>query len=1028
MADASEPDSPGILIIEDEALVARDIQSRLKSLGHRVVGLAHNPAQALEKARNLQPGLLLCDINLKRDMDGIDVANQITAELDIPVVFLTAYSDPGTIAKAKSVSPYGYILKPVENPDLHIAIELALHKFQVEQELRETRQLLATAMECIGNILVFIDGNGLVTNINEDAESFFAASAAEARGQPWELLLKPEGESSMQQFLERALQTQAVTRLPPFVLARPDGSQSLLDGIVGPIKSRGDDTGVVIILRELADIHDPIESLPRPSDLAHATDALPPGADRDRAFVLLLINPDNIESVNREYGREAGDSVIAEVALHINRAMRTSDLANHYGGAVFSASLPYTSLEDGTAIAGAILEDLGERQYLDGRVSLEFSIGIAHHQPDTVGGGGDSPLELFRRANWALNVAKQSGGSKVVVWRPNTDMEIVGNHDRQSGLFSADSGRDYRNMVLLWNTMNIVAKAMGLSDLAEKLSYHFQKSFDFGRVGICCHIEQQLQLVGACPAQNPAPLKDLGFDSATQKLIEDTASGQHTGSRAIASRDNVYSIPLFNRGHYLGAVFFEIGDLQGAVRHRDLEFLKTLVDYAATPLANQLPQSKIARPVVSGDISDDLLYQSDVMSQLMEHAQLVAPTDATVLITGESGTGKEMIAREIHQLSPRREKPLVIVDCGAVVASLIESELFGHTKGAFTGAQQANAGKLKEADGGTILLDEIGELPTDVQVKLLRVVQDKEFAPVGSNQYQQVDTRIIAATNVDLEDSVREGSFRKDLFYRLNVFTLHAPALRDRNIDVRYLADYFLQSCAQQYNKEIVGFSPAALRALQNYSWPGNVRELKNRIIRSVILSRGDEVDAVHLELPTAEFDAPRSDRFTSAAREATLPGSGHPATQTADIDTAVKAVLADQVGQCVRQGVFPPLGTWLEEDIIRCCLELHNHVNIKAAETLHIPESTLRRKINRFQDTAGADGPRRNSGWDAVKALVPQLVESAAQLSLAPIDQAQALLLQQIQLLAQNQSNAAALAGVSPPTYRKLLEQLKIH
>ncbi len=1027
MSEPTDSESPGILIVEDEALVARDIQSRLKTLGHRVVGLAHNPAQALEKARTLHPGMLLCDINLKRDMDGIDVANQITAELDIPVVFLTAYSDPGTIAKAKSASPYGYILKPVENPDLHIAIELALHKFNVEQELRETRQLLATAMECIGNVLVFVDRDGAVTNINADAEIFFAAKAAETRGKHWDVLLKPERESSMAHFLERALQTQAVTRLPPFALSKPDGSQSLLDGIVGPIKTRGEVTGVVIILRELAEIHDPIESLPRPSDLAHASEPLAPGSDRDRAFVLLLINPDNIEAVNSEYGREAGDSVIAEVALHINRAMRTSDLANHYGGAVFSASLPYTSLDDGTTIAGAIMEDLSERLYLDGRVSLKFSIGIAHHQPESGARGTESPLELFRRANWALNVAKQSGGSKVVVWRPNTDMEIVGNHDRQSGLFSADSGRDYRNMVLLWNTMNIVAKAMNLNDLAEKLAYHFQKSFDFGRVGICCHIDQQLQLVGASPAQEMGPIKTLNVDSATRKLIEDTASGQHTGSRAIAHRDNMYCIPLFNRGHYLGAVYFEIGDLQGAVRHRDLEFLKTLVDYAATPLANQLPQSQSFQRTSGDSGSEDLLYQSDVMSQLMEHAQLVAPTEATVLITGESGTGKEMIAREVHRLSTRREKPFVIVDCGAVVASLIESELFGHKKGAFTGAQQASPGKLKEADGGTILLDEIGELPTDVQVKLLRVVQDKEYTPVGSSQYQQVDTRIIAATNVDLESSVREGSFRKDLFYRLNVFTLQAPPLRERNIDVRYLAEYFLQSCARQYNKDIAGFTPAAIQALQTYTWPGNVRELKNRIIRSVILSKSEVVDVEHLELPRLDSNNVVAGKPPAQNAASGMSLSEAAAPQSADIEGAFEAVLAEQVSQCLHQGVFPPLGAWLEEDIILSCLDHHNHVNIKAADALRIPESTLRRKITRYQGTNGTESPRRNAGWDAVGVLIPQLIASSKLVSRSPIDHAQSILLRQVHSQAANQSNAAALAGVSPPTYRKLLDQLNM-
>ncbi|MFT5484924.1 MAG: hydrogenase-4 transcriptional activator, partial [Halieaceae bacterium] len=928
-------------------------------------------------------------------------------------------------------SPYGYILKPVENPELQIAIELALHKFEVEHELRETRQLLATAMECIGNILVFVDSAGEVSNINSDAEILFGCSKSDAKGKNWDDLLQTQieaGANPMQHFLKKALHTQAVTRLPPFTLFKPNGTQSLLDGIVGPIKKRGDESGVVVILRELAEIHDPVESLPRPSDLMRGSDSMAPVDNQDRAFVLLLINPDDIEGVNEQYGREAGDSVIAEIGLHLNRSMRINDLANHYGGAVFSASLPYTTLEDGTTIADAILQDLSDRHYLEGRVALKFSIGIAHNQHDAAGQYGDSPLELFRRANWALNVAKQSGGGKVVIWRPNTDLEIVGNHDRQSGLFSSDSGRDYRNMVLLWNTMNIVAKALDLSDLANRLTYHFQKSFDFAQVGICVHIDQQLRLIGASPENPSASLKELGLDSAMCKLIENTASGQHTGSRAIVTRENMNCIPLFTRGHYIGAVFFERSDLQSAMRHRDLEFLKTLVDYAATPLANQLPKSARAAFTAVHNDQTELLYQSDIMSQVMEHAQLVAPTDATVLITGESGTGKEMIARKIHDLSPRRDKSFIIVDCGAVVASLIESELFGHTKGAFTGAQSATTGKLKEADGGTILLDEIGELPIDVQAKLLRVVQNKEFSAVGSNQYQSVDTRIIAATNVDLESSVREGSFRKDLFYRLNVFTIHAPALRDRDIDMRYLAEYFLSGCAREYNKDIQGFTPRAIRSIQAYGWPGNVRELKNRIIRAVILNRDELIDLDHLELPETAHNLHGSVPRRLAVEK---PMQANPKTtnfrDAVDIETTLDAILAEQVGQCLREGIHPPLGAWLEEDLIRSSLKLHNQVGLQAAEALGIPESTIRRKVARFPELGLNNTPRRNSGWESVIALLPELIVSVQEKSWDPIDYARDILLRQIDLQSQNQSEASALAGVSPPTYRKLLEQQKL-
>ncbi|MDZ7684622.1 MAG: sigma-54 dependent transcriptional regulator [Gammaproteobacteria bacterium] len=219
-----------------------------------------------------------------------------------------------------------------------------------------------------------------------------------------------------------------------------------------------------------------------------------------------------------------------------------------------------------------------------------------------------------------------------------------------------------------------------------------------------------------------------------------------------------------------------------------------------------------------------MLYQSPRMQSIMESVQLVAPTDATVLVVGESGTGKESIARAIHEASPRADQPFIIVDCGAVVGSLIESELFGHVKGAFTGAERDFSGRLKEADGGTVLLDEVGELPLDVQVKLLRFVQEQEIAPVGSKRSQKVDTRIIAATNRDLAAMAESGEFREDLYYRLNVFAITTPPLREREGDLLMLANHFLEDFSQQYGKDIRGFTREAEATLMEQQWPGNIR------------------------------------------------------------------------------------------------------------------------------------------------------------------------------------------------------------
>ncbi|MBR3829303.1 MAG: sigma-54-dependent Fis family transcriptional regulator [Bacteroidales bacterium] len=239
------------------------------------------------------------------------------------------------------------------------------------------------------------------------------------------------------------------------------------------------------------------------------------------------------------------------------------------------------------------------------------------------------------------------------------------------------------------------------------------------------------------------------------------------------------------------------------------------------------------------------------MSQMRRVVEKVAPTDATVLITGENGTGKDVLAHEIHALSSRRDKPLVCVDAGAIVESLFESELFGHVKGAFTDAHSDHKGKFEMADGGTLFLDEIGNLPLHLQAKLLRALQERKVVPVGSEKAVSVDIRLICATNRDLEAMVREGTFRQDLYFRINVFHLHIPALRERKEDLLPLAEMFVASFAERYHRQVKGLSSAAVEKLRQHRWSGNVRELQNVIERAVILCDGDQLEPSDLEINT---------------------------------------------------------------------------------------------------------------------------------------------------------------------------------
>ena len=249
---------------------------------------------------------------------------------------------------------------------------------------------------------------------------------------------------------------------------------------------------------------------------------------------------------------------------------------------------------------------------------------------------------------------------------------------------------------------------------------------------------------------------------------------------------------------------------------------------------------------------DNLVGHSAAMQEIFATVDRVAPTRATVLLAGESGGGKDMIARAIHHHSPRRDKPFVKINCTAIPENLMESELFGYEKGAFTGANASKPGKFEQADTGTVFLDEIGDVPASVQVKLLRVLQEREFERLGSNRTRQIDVRVIAATNVDLRAALEQGNFREDLYYRLNVVPVNVPPLRDHKEDIPFLAEYFVKKLARDLGSGVTSISADAIRRLIEYHWPGNVRELQNVIERSIVLCSCETLEAADIKLDTA--------------------------------------------------------------------------------------------------------------------------------------------------------------------------------
>lgn len=317
----------------------------------------------------------------------------------------------------------------------------------------------------------------------------------------------------------------------------------------------------------------------------------------------------------------------------------------------------------------------------------------------------------------------------------------------------------------------------------------------------------------------------------------------------------------------LGAFIF----LQKPIKLPDL---KEQVERAlGLMLDTKVAPSEIRSNVQKEGVIGKLVMSNDpAMKELFSIAKVIAPTDSTVLITGESGTGKEMLAQYIHFNSGRSDGPLVPVNCGAIPENLMESELFGHVKGAFTGAVNARKGRVKLADKGTLFLDEVGELPGHMQVKLLRVLQDKKFEPVGAAKTETSDFRVVAATNKDLEKGVEDGEFREDLYYRLNVIPLHIPPLRNRKDDIMKLASFFLERFNRDKNCSVEGFDDEATQTLIDYTWPGNIRELENIVERMVIIHQTGTILREHLP---NKIKAGGNDKETSTITMEEIPEDG---------------------------------------------------------------------------------------------------------------------------------------------------------
>ena len=784
-------------------------------------------------------------------------------------------------------------------------------------------------------------------------------------------------------------------------------------------------------------VFDQVTELPERSHFqADLETALAHVQEKEHAAVLLLLGPDDFGWVNDRLDRRSGDQVLREIATVLRGGLRSHDHIARYGGAIFSVILLDTTREDGRMVAENVVRRLRDHRYHGGILHLEFSGGLAVAEPaEKV-----ELQELIRRADQALSAAKRGSSGGVRVWERGSDVEHALSLDRLQGIFTGDKSKDYRNMKLLMDSVAVVAASTDPAELARSFAERLFETLHARRVGVLERSRNGgFDLLGGLErgegAAGPFQLgpRDLAvMQRACGEGNFAADGGQQPGEPLLCA------LPLLLQDRCLGGIVLEVEPGSVSFEGSDRRFLDALASEMAVALdrvrliGRERERQREEKEQLEAEVTDlrrvvhgsRLAYRSEAMESLLGTARKVARTDATVLVTGESGTGKEMLAHTLHELSARHGKPVVVVDCGAISPTLIESELFGHEKGAFTGAHARKPGRLAQADGATVFLDEIGELPLDLQTKLLRFVQEKQFTPVGSVTPRRVDVRIVAATNVDLRAKVAEGRFREDLFHRLNVVRLHVPPLRERKDDIVHLANIFLQQFAALYRRPAHHFTVRAETELEGHPWPGNVRELQNLVLTSVLFCDAPEVDVADLQGFQASAEAPSR----PAASPPAGPHNGHGGAIASEpvvpsgpalrlrkaLAVEIAALLASERWE------LAPIGKWLAAELVLTADRLCGGVARRGADLLGLPETTYRRQLRHASRHQSAGTEARSPRWPAIASALEELIEGRRGQG-DSCEWVEACLLAEIESAAPGDARtAAALLGVTEPTWMR--------
>ena len=909
-----------ILIVEDKKSVAETVETRLKKLEYTVCGVVSTAVQAVEKAAEMQPDIVLIDLELEGEINGIEAAKRIRNSLDIPTVYLADYSNPVFLTKedllkrAEITNPFEYLPFPYGGRKLYLVIESVLYKHRMEKESKAYKQHRTMILGGISDAVIATDNKGFLTFMNPVAETLTGWEMEEVSGKHVTDMLNIHigngGSLIKDTFLTEAIQKGAIPTgglssasevdYNTYLIAK-SGRKIPIDYNITSIKDEQENpAGIVITFRDITKYRTKEEALNQTiGELGQQTNLMKTVFDSmydgivviDLRGRVLFVNP----SIQQMVGTEPPGSP-------------PSRWAKQYGVFYSDQETPFP---------------------MDQILSTQIARGEAVRDQELFIRNKEQPEGIHIRASAAplydenqevvacVCIIRDVTKDKIAAIQLEQTMQELQNQARltdtifnsiSDGVIAADANGTFT----IFNPSAKTILGIGpIETTPDKWSDNYGFFFPDR---VAPFPADELPLARALKGEasdevemfvrNPE-VPDGVFISVSGRPLQDEDGTEKGG--VIVFRDVTHR------------VIAEEALMQAFAQGR-LEIVEPLfhnirnainsVTAGPDALQKDLANNRLIHPF------DEIVGDSKNMQQMFALMQRAAESDITVLISGESGTGKELIARAIHANSPRKEGPFITVNCAAIPETLIESELFGHEQGAFTGATTKRIGKFEQANQGTIFFDEIGDMQWVLQAKLLRVLQERQIQRVGGTVNIPVDLQVLTATNQNLEVAVGAGTFRTDLFYRIAAFPILVPPLRDRREDIPLLANHFLQKYAVSRKKSIKAISTDALHLLMEYNFPGNVRELENIIARAVLLE-------------TTELLQPSNLLPQISSMGSSQPILFHP-------DSTVILPFEE-----------------VERQVLAHALQLMGNNMTKAAQALKIDRSTLYRKLKSYQRAA---------------------------------------------------------------------------